>query len=122
MTLGERLPELSGVSAEVSAGVSATMFVTLAAKALASTDAPELHYIDRGSDRILRELDIDPRRFGLNPSEVRAVLLRSQWFMQTVRRFLTGATSRRAMYQPRMRARREFRGTGVGGRRALHVA
>ena len=92
MTLRERLPELSGVSAGVyagvSAGVSATMFVTLAAKALASTDAPELHYIDHGSDRILRELDIDPRRFGLNPSEVRAVLLRSQWFMQTVRRFL----------------------------------
>ena len=89
MTLGsERLPDLSGVSADVSVGVSATMFVTLAAKALAPIDAPELRYTDHGSDRILRELDIDPRRFGLNPNEVRAVLLRSQWFMQTVRRFL----------------------------------
>lgn len=64
------------------------MLVTLAAKALAATDAPELHYIDQGSDRILHELDIDPRRFGLNPREVRAVLLRSQWFTQTVRAFL----------------------------------
>jgi O-methyltransferase involved in polyketide biosynthesis len=92
MTLGERLPGLSdvsaGVSADVSAGVSATMFVTLAAKALAPIDAPELRYTDHGSDRILRELEIDPRRFGLNPNEVRAVLLRSQWFGQTVRRFL----------------------------------
>ena len=69
-------------------GVSATMLVTLAAKALAATDAPELQYPDRRSQEILRELDVDPRRFNLNPREVRAVVLRSQWFGQTVRRFL----------------------------------
>ena len=69
-------------------GVSATMLVTLAAKALAATDAPELQYLDRRSQEILRELDVDPRRFNLNPSEVRAVVLRSHWFGQTVRRFL----------------------------------
>ena len=69
-------------------GVSATMLVTLAAKALAATDAPEIHYHDRRSHEILRELDVDPRSFNLNPSEVRAVVLRSQWFGQTVRRFL----------------------------------
>lgn len=80
MSPSERMPELPGVSA--------TMFVTLAAKALASTDAPELHYTGDRSRQILGELDIDPRRFGLNPNEVRAVLLRSQWFTQTVRRFL----------------------------------
>jgi O-methyltransferase involved in polyketide biosynthesis len=69
-------------------GVSATMLVTLAAKALVATDAPELHYPHRRSQEILRELEIDPRSFNLNPSEVRAVVLRSQWFGQTVRRFL----------------------------------
>jgi O-methyltransferase involved in polyketide biosynthesis len=69
-------------------GVSATMLVTLAAKALAATDAPEIRYCDRRSHEILRELDVDPRSFNLNPSEVRAVVLRSQWFGQTVRRFL----------------------------------
>lgn len=71
-------------------GVSATMLVTLAAKALVATDAPELHYPHRRSQEILRQLEIDPRRFNLNPSEVRAVVLRSQWFGQTVRRFLEG--------------------------------
>jgi len=69
-------------------GVSATMLVTLAAKALAATDAPDLQYRDHRSREILRELDVDPRRFNLNPNEVRAVVLRSQWFGQTVRRFL----------------------------------
>ena len=69
-------------------GVSATMLITLAAKALAPTDAPDLQYADHRSREILRELEIDPRRFNLNPGEVRAVLLRSQWFGQTVRRFL----------------------------------
>jgi O-methyltransferase involved in polyketide biosynthesis len=69
-------------------GVSATMLITLAAKTLAATDAPELHYAGRRSDEILRELEVDPRRFGLNPSEVRAVVLRSQWFANTVRNFL----------------------------------
>jgi O-methyltransferase involved in polyketide biosynthesis len=69
-------------------GVSATMLVTLAAKALAATEAPELQYTDHRSQQILRELEIDPRRFGLNANEVRAVVLRSQWFRQTVRWFV----------------------------------
>jgi O-methyltransferase involved in polyketide biosynthesis len=69
-------------------GVSATMLITLAAKTLAATDAPELHYAGRRSDEILRALEVDPRRFGLNRSEVRAVVLRSQWFANTVRNFL----------------------------------
>jgi O-methyltransferase involved in polyketide biosynthesis len=69
-------------------GVSATMLITLAAKTLAATDAPELHYAGRRSGEILRALEVDPRRFGLNRSEVRAVVLRSQWFAQTVRNFL----------------------------------
>jgi O-methyltransferase involved in polyketide biosynthesis len=68
-------------------GVSATMLVTLAAKALAATDAPDLGYFDRRSEQILRELDIDPRRFGLNPNEVRAIVLRSLWFGRTVGTF-----------------------------------
>jgi len=69
-------------------GVSATMLITLAAKMLAATDAPDLKYNHGRSREILRELDVDPRRFNLNPREVRAVVLRSQWFGQTVRRFL----------------------------------
>ena len=69
-------------------GVSATMLITLAAKMLAATDAPDLKYNHSRSREILRELDVDPRRFNLNPREVRAVVLRSQWFGQTVRRFL----------------------------------
>jgi len=69
-------------------GVSATMLITLAAKMLAATDAPELKYNHHRSREILDELDVDPRRFNLNPSEVRAVVLRSQWFGQTVRGFL----------------------------------
>jgi O-methyltransferase involved in polyketide biosynthesis len=68
-------------------GVSATMLVTLAAKALAATDAPELDYVDRRSEQILRELEIEPRRFGLNPNEVRAIVLRSLWFGRTVGSF-----------------------------------
>lgn len=75
-------------SASAMRGVSATMLVTLAAKALAPIDAPDLRYTDHRSREILRELEIDPRRFHLNSSEVRAVLLRSQWFGQTVQRFL----------------------------------
>jgi hypothetical protein len=58
-------------------GVSSTMFVTLAAKALAATEAPDLDYVDHRSKQILDELEIDPRRFGLNTNEVRAVVLRS---------------------------------------------
>lgn len=69
-------------------GVSATMFVTLAAKALAATDAPELQYTGHRSQEILRELEVEPRRFDLNASEVRVVVLRSQWFVQTIRGFL----------------------------------
>ena len=69
-------------------GVSSTMFVTLAAKALAATEAPDLDYVDHRSKQILDELEIDPRRFGLNTNEVRAVVLRSQWFRRTVCGFL----------------------------------
>ena len=72
------------------AGVSATMLITLAAKVLAATDAPDLRYAARRSQEILGQLEIDPRRFNLNPREVQAVVLRSQWFGQTVRRFLEG--------------------------------
>ena len=89
--IGKRVvPSDMTLASSVSAlpGVSATMLVTLAAKALVATDAPEIHYPYQRSQEILRELEIDPRRFNLNPSEVRAVVLRSQWFGQTVRRFL----------------------------------
>ncbi len=71
-------------------GVSATMLITLAAKVLAATEAPDLQYQAHKSLEILRQLEIDPRRFNLNAREVRAVVLRSQWFGQTVRRFLEG--------------------------------
>ena len=64
------------------------MLVTLAAKALAATDAPDLQYTGNRSQQILRELDVDPRRFGLNANEVRAVVLRSQWFGRTIRSFI----------------------------------
>ena len=80
MTLAPSASELTGVSA--------TMLITLAAKVLAATDAPDLQYAAHRSLEILRQLKIDPRRFNLNPREVRAVVLRSQWFAQTVRRFL----------------------------------
>src|SRR5580700_6546990 len=89
--IGKRIvPPNMTLAPSVSAlpGVSATMLVTLAAKARVVTDAPELHYPHRRSQEILRQLEIDPRSFNLNPSEVRAVVLRSQWFGQTVRRFL----------------------------------
>jgi O-methyltransferase involved in polyketide biosynthesis len=88
--IGNRIPAGMTIGAHVSelSGVSATMLITLAAKALAATDAPELLYTDQRSPQILRELEIDPRRFGLNSNEVRAVVLRSQWFGQTVRGFL----------------------------------
>jgi O-methyltransferase involved in polyketide biosynthesis len=79
VTLADRVHDLPGVSA--------TMLVTLAAKALAATEAPELHYLETRSAQILRELEVDPRRFDLNSNEVRAVLVRSQWFSQTVRSF-----------------------------------
>ena len=70
--IGKRIvmPNMT-LSPSVSAlpGVSATMLVTLAAKALAATDAPETRYRDRRSHEILRELEVDPRSFNLNPSE-----------------------------------------------------
>ena len=69
-------------------GVSATMLITLAAKVLAPTEAPELQYTSNRSQEILRELEIDPRRFNLNAREVQAVVIRSQWFGNTVRRFI----------------------------------
>jgi len=69
-------------------GVSATMLITLAAKVLAPTEAPELQYTSNRSQEILRELEIDPRRFNLNAREVQAVVIRSQWFGTTVRRFI----------------------------------
>ena len=71
-------------------GVPATMLITLAAKVLTATEAPDLQYAAHRSQEILRQLEIDPRRFNLNAREVRAVVLRSQWFGQTVRRFLEG--------------------------------
>ena len=80
-----RAPSVSDLT-----GVPATMLITLAAKVLAATDAPDLQYSAHRSLEILRQLEIDPRRFNLNPREVRAVVLRSQWFGQTVRRFLEG--------------------------------
>src|SRR5260370_1706083 len=89
--IGKRIvPPNMTLAQSVSAlpGVSATMLVTLAAKALVATDAPEIHYPHYRSQEILRQLEIDPRSFNLNPTEERAVVLRSQWFGQTVRRFL----------------------------------
>ena len=71
-------------------GVSGTMLITLAAKVLAATEAPDLQYEAHRAQEILSQLEIDPRRFNLNAREVRAVVLRSQWFGQTVRRFLEG--------------------------------
>src|SRR5258708_2971000 len=68
-------------------GVPATLFLTLAARALAPIEAPELGLIDRKSEQILAGLEIDPRQFELNANEVRAVVVRSQWFAQTTRKF-----------------------------------
>jgi len=68
-------------------GVPATLFLTLAARALAPIEAPELGLIDRKAEQILARLEIDPRQFELNANEVRAVVLRSQWFAQTTSKF-----------------------------------
>jgi O-methyltransferase involved in polyketide biosynthesis len=68
-------------------GVPATLFVALAARALAPIEAPELGLAEHKAEQILRSLEIDPRQFTLNANEVRAVALRSQWFAQTTRRF-----------------------------------
>jgi O-methyltransferase involved in polyketide biosynthesis len=68
-------------------GVPATLFIALAGKALGSIEAPELGFADLRAQRILEKLEIDPRRFGLTANEVRAIVLRSQWFAQTIRGF-----------------------------------
>jgi len=63
--IGKRVaPPNMTLASSVSAlpGVSATMLVTLAAKALVASDAPEIHYPHRRSQEILRELEIDPRK------------------------------------------------------------
>src|SRR5258708_9690715 len=68
-------------------GIPATLFLPLAARALAPIEAPELGLSEHKAEQILRKLEIDPRQFALNANEVRAVVLRSQWFAQTTRRF-----------------------------------
>ena len=68
-------------------GIPATLFLTLAARALAPIEAPELGFADHKAEQILARLEIDPRQFALNANEVRAVVLRSQWFAQTTRSF-----------------------------------
>jgi len=68
-------------------GIPATLFLTLAARALAPIEAPELGLADHKAEQILARLEIDPRQFALNANEVRAVVLRSQWFAQTTRSF-----------------------------------
>src|SRR5258708_35408909 len=68
-------------------GVPATLFRTLAASARGGIEAPELGLIDRKAEQILARLEIDPRQFELNANEVRAVVVRSQWFAQTTRKF-----------------------------------
>jgi O-methyltransferase involved in polyketide biosynthesis len=68
-------------------GIPATLFLTLAARALAPIEAPELGLAEHKAEQILARLEIDPRQFALNANEVRAVVLRSQWFAQTTRTF-----------------------------------
>ncbi|HYR79006.1 MAG TPA: class I SAM-dependent methyltransferase [Candidatus Dormibacteraeota bacterium] len=68
-------------------GIPATLFLTLAARALAPIEAPELGLADHKAEQILARLEIDPRQFALNANEMRAVVLRSQWFAQTTRSF-----------------------------------
>jgi O-methyltransferase involved in polyketide biosynthesis len=69
-------------------GIPATLFLTLAARALAPIEAPELGLAEHKAEQILARLEVDPRQFALNANEVRAVVLRSQWFAQTTRQFL----------------------------------
>src|SRR5258708_38365765 len=64
-------------------GVSGTMLITLAAKVLAATEAPDLQYEAHRAHEILSQLEIDPRRFNLNAREVRVVSLLSHWLGQT---------------------------------------
>jgi len=80
MTLAPRTHDLHGIPA--------TLFLTLAARALAPIEAPELGLAEHKAEQILARLEIDPRQFALNANEVRAVVLRSQWFAQTTRSFV----------------------------------
>jgi O-methyltransferase involved in polyketide biosynthesis len=68
-------------------GVSATLLLALAARALAPIDAPQLNFRDPVAQRILREMRIDPRRYELRKLEVRSVILRAQWFADKQRDF-----------------------------------
>lgn len=68
-------------------GVSATLFLPLAARALAPIEAPGLGFADPQAEHVLQRLRIDPRQFGLRASAVRAVVMRSHWFAETIRRF-----------------------------------
>jgi O-methyltransferase involved in polyketide biosynthesis len=74
-----KMPELEGVSA--------TLLLALAARALAPIDTPDLHFRDPLAERILREMCIDPRRYKLRKLEVRSVVLRAQWFADRQREF-----------------------------------
>jgi len=68
-------------------GVSATLLVALAARALAPIDAPDLNFNDPIAEKILREMRIDPRRYELHQREVRSMVLRAQWFAAKQREF-----------------------------------
>jgi O-methyltransferase involved in polyketide biosynthesis len=68
-------------------GVSATLLIALAARALAPLDAPDLNFRDPLAEKILREMDIDPRRYQLGKPEVRSMVLRAQWFADKQRAF-----------------------------------
>ncbi|MFZ0886819.1 MAG: class I SAM-dependent methyltransferase [Candidatus Binataceae bacterium] len=68
-------------------GVSATLLVVLAARALAPIEAPELGFADPHAEHVLQRLEVDARQFGLKASAVRAVVLRAQWFNRTIRGF-----------------------------------
>ena len=68
-------------------GVSATLLLALAARALAPIDTPDLHFADPMAERILGEMRIDPRRYRLRKLEVRTVVLRAQWFAKRQREF-----------------------------------
>lgn len=68
-------------------GVSATLLIVLAARALAPLKAPQLGFADPHAERVLQGLEVDARQFALRASAVRAVVLRAQWFNRTIRGF-----------------------------------
>ena len=68
-------------------GVSATLLLALAARALAPIDAPDLRFVDPIAERILRDMRVDPRRYRLRKLEVRTVVLRAKWFADRQRQF-----------------------------------